>query len=91
MKISNKLIPEIATIEAINFNFRSLKSTLPIQLGLSSLFSAALILETKFSYPANIIIKIKFPTKAKSTTCNTNNITSLTVIENISGTTCINS
>ena len=27
--------------------------------------------------------KIKFPTKAKSTTCNTNNITSLTVIENI--------
>ena len=66
----------MATIEAINFNLRSLKSTLPIQLGLSSLSSAALILDTKFSYPANMIIRTRFPTNAKSTTCNTNSITS---------------
>ena len=49
IKVSRRLIPDIATIEATNFNFNSLKSTVPIQSGLSSLPSAILILETKFS------------------------------------------
>ena len=46
---NNKLIPDIATIDATNFSFKPLKSTFPIQAGLSSLSLAAPILETKFS------------------------------------------
>ena len=47
IKAANKFIPEIVTIEATNFNFISLKSTRPIQIGLSSLSSATCNLETK--------------------------------------------
>jgi len=48
MKFLSKLMPEMATIEAISFNFRPAKSTLPIHSGRSS-WSPTFILETKFS------------------------------------------
>ena len=43
IKAAKRLIPEMVTMDATSFNFNSLKSTVPIQVGLSSLSSATCI------------------------------------------------
>ena len=48
MKTLSRCIPEIATIEEINFNFKFEKLTLPIHDGLSLWFPTS-ILDIKFS------------------------------------------
>ena len=78
-------MPEMATIEATNFNLRSVKSTCPIQEGLSLDLRATSIRETKFSYPAKIIIKTRFPINAMSTIFKTKSRTSFKFISTING------
>src|SRR4051812_26855503 len=74
----------------MSFNFRPVKSILPIHSG-QSLCVLSSILETKFSYPEKITIMMSDPVSVRSTRVSTPRITSDSVALKECSTKCANS
>src|SRR3954447_1199384 len=80
----------MATIDDMSFNFRPVKSILPIHSG-QSLCVLSSILETKFSYPEKITIMMSDPVSVRSTRVSTPRITSDSVALKACSTKCASS